>query len=95
MNELNDGGPAFPQPMLFSPSGQPTTAGMYFPDVNGMSLRDAFAIAAMTGLCGSPEMLAVYADRGGEATAAKGCYRFADAMLLARLNKPEALRAGE
>jgi hypothetical protein len=49
-----------------------------------MSLRDWFAGMALEGLCGSPEMLAVYADRGGEITAAKGCYKFADAMLAAR-----------
>jgi hypothetical protein len=81
----NDGGPITASMM--------TTVGP-MDAIGGLSIRDWFAGQALAGLCSSPEMLAGYA-RGGENMAAKGCYKFADAMLLARLNKPEALRAGE
>lgn len=43
---INDGGPAFPQPLSFSPNGEAVTAGMYFPEGPGMTLRDYFASKA-------------------------------------------------
>lgn len=45
---INDGGPAFPQPLAFN-DGQAHVAGEYFADCNGMTLRDWFAGKALQG----------------------------------------------
>lgn len=44
-----DGGPAFPQHLTFSPNGEAVLAGCYFSEGAGMTLRDYFAAAALTG----------------------------------------------
>lgn len=74
MNELNDGGPAFPRPHSESDYG--------FHDLQeGMTLRDYFAAKAMQALIEDG------LKRDGSATVrnvAKDAYRMADAMLAAR-----------
>jgi len=95
---VNDGGPAFPQPMTFSPNGQPTTPGMYFPDVNGMSLRDWFAGLALQGWLSGPCQGDVLDDYDHDPKAfsqhqkivGETCYGYADAMLAARERKEDA-----
>ena len=42
----NDGGPAFPAPLAFSPEGGAHIAPQFFADSEGMSLRDYFAANA-------------------------------------------------
>lgn len=39
----NGAAPAFPQSMLFAPSGEAVTPAAYLPNVEGASLRDYFA----------------------------------------------------
>jgi hypothetical protein len=78
MSAPKDGGSAFP---TMKPAYQLQS---------GMTLRDWFAGMALQGVCGSPEMLASYSERGGEKSIAKGCYKMADAMLAAREGKEES-----
>jgi hypothetical protein len=52
--KFNDGGPAFPQPLTFSPEGTANIASEYFNEVSGMSIRDWFAGQALAGLCANP-----------------------------------------
>jgi len=70
-NQVNDGGPAFPQPDLQFPNGEVQYGSP------GMTLRDYFAAAALQGLL---------ADGGGSSweADAKNAYQAADAMLKAR-----------
>lgn len=77
ITQPNDGGPAFPSPDAFYPSGQVQT-GTY-----GMSMRDYFAACALV-------MPAVNDITGGSDWAdkiAKGAYQIADAMLVERARK--------
>ena len=61
---INDGGTAFPCPVE---------------GTSGMSLRDYFAAAALTGLLASPDPTLPNPEG-----IAKVCYRFADAMIVER-----------
>jgi hypothetical protein len=74
----NDGGLAFPQSVAFNPNNEAVTAGHYFPDCSGMTLRDHFAAAALTGFCSSDEPHLTFEGAAADA------YRQADAMLAER-----------
>ena len=50
----NDGGPAFPQLISFNPNGEAVTAGMYFAEGPGMSLRQYAAIKLCVPDSGTP-----------------------------------------
>lgn len=82
MSERQDGGPAFPTTAtLTAPFGEWATArGSIFTMDGGLSIRDFFAAAALTGIMAYP---------GGDEEVdtmevALGAYEFADAMLKAR-----------
>lgn len=81
-----DGGPAFPamRPELVATTlkdhtGEPIESweDIHYP---GMSLRDYFAAAALTGLIAKPDM-------SWPSDAAEASYRIADAMLAARASE--------
>jgi hypothetical protein len=78
----NDGGPAFPVPLAFNRnSGEPQHTGMFW-DGNGMTLRDYFAAAALTGMLATS--LEGYFDEKGVRSPngrARWAYAHADAML--------------
>mgnify|MGYP007090103575 CR=1 FL=1 len=87
MSVPTDGGPAFPIPMAFNASSQPVTAGMYFPDVNGMSLRDWFAGQASEADIENNIGGNIHPQSGGTVngrTREQAKYAYADAMLRAR-----------
>lgn len=74
---INDGGPAFP--CLDSNGEGPA----------GMTMRDYFAAAALTGLCSNHGTTMVYgAGQTDCVNMANACYAYADAMIDARLPKP-------
>lgn len=50
MSKQDDGGPVFPQPLATDPMGGLTWPHVY--GLAGMSLRDAFAIAALPAMKG-------------------------------------------
>ena len=77
MKELNDGGPAFPPPLVFDQHGKNITW-----NYRGMSLRDWFAGQAMAGTVGNPDCDPYPHE------IAKTAYAIADAMLKAREVKP-------
>jgi len=83
MSVPTDGGPAFPIPMAFNASSQPVTAGMYFPDVNGMSLRDWFAGQVLCALV-SRNNDDCFSGKGIQLSRAEIAFDYADAMLKAR-----------
>jgi len=97
MSKQQDGGPAYP--CRTYEEGKETHGGrpLYFEFVSsGMSLRDAFAMAALTGVLASQEEHWDVTKGGQEeffARAEKGwaefCYRQADAMLVARSSTVE------
>ena len=66
-----DGGPAFPRDTSVNQSG--------------MSLRDYFAAAALTGMCANPNAV----KENGEFSSSnfRTCYEMADAMIKAREGK--------
>ncbi len=75
MTTTNDGGPAFPRPIS---TDEHATGCNILAGQDGMTLRDYFAAAALTGLLAS--------CTGGDAytawpLAAEDAYRMADAML--------------
>jgi hypothetical protein len=85
--EIDDGGPAFPQPLVFDAHGNPVTAGMYFAKVSGMPLRDWLAAHATEAdieehrnyrFC--PQTKCVLSRRTREAAK----YAYADEMIRAR-----------
>ena len=85
----DDGGPAFPVPHLVTIHGEIVNAGA----VGGMTLRDYFAIGALTGLlagvesppCRAKDEAGIEAERQNYAKdLAAGAYMYADAMLAAR-----------
>lgn len=78
MNQINDGGPAFPCVYYSEPIG---SIGPQLTIKGGLSIRDYFAAAALQGLI---------ADGGGASwdDDANNAYRAADAMLKAREVKP-------
>lgn len=71
---IDNGGPAFPAHLAYSPEGGAHIASEYFADSEGMSLRDWFAGQALAG------RMTHMADQ----PLAEYCYRIADAMLAAR-----------
>ncbi|MDN7970645.1 hypothetical protein QZM91_24145 [Burkholderia multivorans] len=70
MNEINDGGPAFPE--------VPGECNVY-QGKPGMTLRDYFAAKAMNGICASGPGLNIT-----DAAIAREAYGITDAMLRAR-----------
>ncbi len=80
MDDIENGGPAFPSQIAVGPSGD-----VYHSDgfvgMGGMSLRDWFAGQALMGLA---------SRESGAASGATSriCYRLADAMLSARKGDP-------
>jgi hypothetical protein len=74
----NDGGSAFPQLEWEEGTGGVTRDG------HGMSLRDAFALAA---LIGSSTDGGISDDEGIQEEVAEKCYQQADAMLAERERK--------
>lgn len=76
MKELNDGGPAFPPPMIFDQSGNQEWVQQ------GLTIRDWFAGQALAGMVANDHNSLTY---GG---AAFGAYEYADAMLRERKVKP-------
>lgn len=90
---INDGGPAYPLP--FANEHRTAVEPWYVGRNGGMTLRDYMAAAALTGVlsnqAGLDEISVQMPDATGDAlalVAAKGCYLFADAMLLARSTPP-------
>lgn len=76
MEQIKDGGPAFPCSANFTATGEHATRW-------GMSLRDWFAGQALTGW-----MFEIPNNTSWPIDAAKQCYAVADAMLAARGAKP-------
>lgn len=79
MREINDGGPAFPEEGV---ERMPIGGNLYRHErvsLPGMSLRDYFAVAALTGMKANPE-----ANADGFDDFARWAYAYADAMLAAR-----------
>lgn len=75
MAETKDGGPAFPEHVAISPSGDIFGSHYYS---SGMSLRDYFAGQALAGILADP-------SNGGHIKMNAGdAYAYADAMLSAR-----------
>lgn len=80
-DEKDDGGPAFPLPDTYVPDEhRGCVNGQY-----GMSLRDYFAAAALTGICVSDKFVWT---TGNTQDRAMWAYEIADAMLAARKAKP-------
>lgn len=87
---MKDGGPAFPVQTAFNPAtGEPVHTGFYW-EGNGMTLRDYFAAAALSGIlakCPYEDMKKVTPDELQTLTAC-GAYKLADAMLSERERNP-------
>ena len=81
MNNINDGGPAFPAstPMRTTVLGVPTE----FPTQQGMSLRDYFGGVAL----GATMQQWAFCSPEGREQCAEECYKMADAMLFERAKK--------
>ncbi len=77
-NQINDGGPAFPNVYYSEPIG---SIGPQLTIKGGMTLRDYFAAAALQGILSSTQT-------GHLQIIAKDAYGMADAMLKAREVKP-------
>lgn len=80
MTHQDDGGPAFPQALAISPSGD--VYGSEYFGSGGMSLRDAFAIGAVSGHLASMNPGSI--DQRFAEHVAASAYMVADAMLAAR-----------
>lgn len=78
-NAREDGGPAFPGQWWDRDSIGETVCRETWA---GISMRDYFAAAALTGLCAACDLSGDWT--GAQARAAKEAYRLADAMLAAR-----------
>jgi hypothetical protein len=89
----NDGGLAFPQPMIDHPVHGPLFPESIASNCCGMSLRDYFAAAALQGILSNHELLLnldeMVPEKGTRHVAALSAYALADAMLAAR-GKEEA-----
>ena len=95
---IDDGGPAFPASLAYSPEGQAHVASEYFANCEGMSLRDWFAGQVLNGIYSSEDSRSMPMDkskseREEQFTAwakadAEWSYRIADAMIAARKEKP-------
>lgn len=83
---FNNGGPAFPEAIAVSPSGD------VYPGMGGMTLRDYFAGQALASMDSkTKDKIFVLAERAGLDVAdvmASSSYEIADAMLKAREVKP-------
>lgn len=86
---IDDGGAAFPQPGVYHPDHGVMPVNAFY-DAGGMSLRDAFAIAALQGWAAGrnngDEFNVV--SQSGPDFVATSCYAYADAMIKAREVKP-------
>lgn len=79
MSKINDGGPAFPCEEQYEMRGDGGVL-LKFRKVTGMTLRDYFAAAALTGLLKD----GYYRGTDDAPGTAEDAYAIADAMLLAR-----------
>jgi hypothetical protein len=75
---VNDGGPAFPEPIVSTPDHGLQSSGSYGFQT-GMSLRDYFAAMSMMGQCANPDCEPEDVTHNAIVS-----YRNADAMLAAR-----------
>ena len=92
---MNDGGPAFPSPIM---DFQPGTGAQVVRDqFTGMSLRDWFAGMALCGLCANSNdsmLKTAFTESKGlgetltSQTFSRQAYEYADAMLKAREGGP-------
>lgn len=88
--EINDGGNAFPISVCASPSGDVYHSHQVVESGGGMSLRDYFAAAALSGFTSSMEYmkaaneLANKRKVGVSCLLAESAYEDADAMLVER-----------
>lgn len=83
MDKPEDGGPAYPQPIVVDDEGTISSVGEYSPTETGMTLRDRFAEKAMQGMIASDA--AWSDDRMMTAQEfAESAYKQADAMLRER-----------
>ena len=80
MPTWKEGGWAFPRPAVQGVRSAEDNE----PAVPGMTLRDYFAAAVLTGICSVPD----YTDTSSADVVARDAYRMADAMLKAREAKP-------
>lgn len=78
----DDGGPAFPVHGGFGDDWRNRILG------GGMSLRDAFAIAALQSLASAAQDETITSLEDRAADTARACYTIADAMLRARAATP-------
>lgn len=82
MSRTNDGGPAFPGTI-----SKPNEKGVYYPEHHqGMSLRDAAALAALQGFCAQCDDAGTWSWEPEGAV--KEAWRVADAFIAAREDKP-------
>jgi len=87
--EIDDGGPAFPQPLAFDPAnGNPVTTAMYFAKVSGMTIRDWFAGQALAAMTAAPD----YSKGPCNQAMAERAFVIADAMIAARKGGAHANR---
>lgn len=73
MNEIDDGGPAFPADLR-----------LVAHETSGMSLRDWFAGQALAAFTREFEKEQFHSNEGNCVTISEKCYQMADAMLKAR-----------
>jgi hypothetical protein len=78
---IEDGGPAYPVPAVYDPAREQVHSSAAYTGEGGMTLRDRFAIAALTGRLASFAASEHNPDPERSATFA---YAVADAMLRAR-----------
>lgn len=76
---INDGGPAFPQPMATAEDGAMYCSVEKAAELGGMTLRDWFAGQALAGMLAGPE-----GDITPTEAIGQYAYQTADAMLEAR-----------
>lgn len=85
MNNINNGGPAFPF--------QPTEGKIFSKSYYGLTIRDYLAGQALNGFCSNRNyLLATLSEKRVDETVtsllAKSCYEYADAMLEERIKEP-------
>ena len=83
MSTTHDGGPAFPVPVIeYNGSHHPMSGDpLYMAHGGGMTLRDYFATAAMTGLLADPEDITGKPELTCAQSVAFYAYELADAMI--------------
>ena len=87
MSKIDDGGSAFPVTPIHTESHGWVHPEQLIHDANGMSLRDYFAAAALTGLIGDFMKSAASNKKNPEESKnhlVAACYNLADGMLEAR-----------